>query len=99
MNIPLYYTNSSGDGKWRTLSNWNTASDDSGENPTEIPWTTFASSKFNLYLGDGVTSAPALNRLMLGGNSADWIITGKCDYIIALEILNNGFNIIKSIPN
>lgn len=35
----LYYTNSSGDGLWSTLSNWNTAADGSGDVPLNIPWT------------------------------------------------------------
>lgn len=35
----LYYTNASGDTNWETLTNWNTAEDGSGDNPTNIPWT------------------------------------------------------------
>jgi hypothetical protein len=35
----LYYTNASGDSTWETLTNWNTAEDGSGDNPTNIPWT------------------------------------------------------------
>ena len=40
MAIPLFYTNNAGagDGQWETLTNWNYAADNSGANPTEVPW-------------------------------------------------------------
>jgi hypothetical protein len=95
----LYYTNESDDEKWQTLSNWNSSPDGSGETPEEIPWTSAATNTFNLFLGDGITSAPELNGLLLGGNSANSAISAQCDRIIALEILNNGLNVINSIPN
>ena len=40
MAIPLFYTNNAGagDGQFETLTNWNYASNNSGANPTEIPW-------------------------------------------------------------
>ena len=34
----LYYTNSSSDGLWSTLANWNTAADGTGDIATNIPW-------------------------------------------------------------
>jgi hypothetical protein len=34
----LYYTNSSSDGLWTTLANWNTAADGTGDIATNIPW-------------------------------------------------------------
>ena len=35
----LYFTNSSLDGNWDTLANWNTFSDGTGDAPTHVPWT------------------------------------------------------------
>lgn len=61
----LYYTNHSGNGTWETLANWNTAADNSGAAPTEIPWSNAngSTSPFNLVDatgGSGVTIASFL---------------------------------------
>lgn len=49
----LYYTNSSGNYSWETLSNWNTAPDGSGSTPTEIPWTGNATKGYDLVNASG----------------------------------------------
>jgi hypothetical protein len=72
----LYYTNASGDGTWENLSNWNTAADNSGSNPTEVPWTdtdgsTSASNLLDATGGDGVSINSTIDP------NGD--VTGTCD--------------------
>ena len=75
----LYYTNSSGDGQWATLANWNTAPDGTGDEAIGIPWTVN-------YSGGGAWYADYDLVDATGGAGADtWFfalgygITGSCD--------------------
>jgi hypothetical protein len=52
-----YYTNASGDGQWGTLSNWNSAADGSGVNPTDAPWTVVDGSTIGSDLVDATGGA------------------------------------------
>jgi hypothetical protein len=52
-----YYTNASGDKLWSTLSNWNSAADGSGVNPTDVPWTVVGGSTIGSDLVDATGGA------------------------------------------
>lgn len=48
----LYYTNSTEDGLWATLANWNTAADGSGDIATAIPWSVTGGGYYDYDLVD-----------------------------------------------
>jgi hypothetical protein len=80
----LFFTNSTGNGNFFTLGNWNFLPDGTGGIPDGIPWTAdgnggFWYSDLNLLSGDGVNGISAFGSI--GGSG----ITGTCS-------INNFFN-------
>jgi hypothetical protein len=93
-----YFTNYTTDGKWSTLANWSYP-EGGGINPQSVPWTEPITARQNLHLTHD-NPVPTLNGTFIGGSSGNWFINGTCNYQIALEILNNGFNTINTVvPN
>jgi hypothetical protein len=72
----IYYTNASGDGTWENLSNWNSAPDNSGSNPTEVPWTDTdgSTSASNLYDATGGAGVSINSTIDPNGD-----VSGTCD--------------------
>lgn len=67
----LYFTNAGGDNQWPNLTNWNTASDGSGSNPTSIPW---VDGYFDYDLIDATDSlGVSITQLVISGS-----VTGTC---------------------
>lgn len=94
---PFYFTNSTQDGLWTTLANWNNMPDGSGSNVGSIPWTEMFTSAIDLYLADGITTAPKLNGASIGIGNPSFIITADCDVLIAQEIINNSWGLINEL--
>jgi len=86
----LFFTNTSGDGLWATLLNWE---NHLGANPKEVPWTGFLTGLVNLQLASGAP-APLLNGLLVGGKRK---IVSTCDERIAQAIIQNGLNIVSPL--
>jgi hypothetical protein len=91
----LFFNNGGqGDGTWANQSNW---IDETGQAPTEIPWTGATSAQLNLFIYS-TAPVPQLDGLLLGGS--DFEITGECDSRIAIQIITNGYNILNTVlPN
>jgi hypothetical protein len=70
-----YYTNASGDRYWGTLSNWNSAADGSGVNPTEVPWTADGGSTIDSDLVDA-SGGVGIN---IASMSISGLVTGVCN--------------------
>ena len=77
----LYYTNASGDSNWETLTNWNTAADGSGDNPTNIPWTYDGSG--GAWYGDAdLIDATGGNGISINSSiDPNGVVTGTCDIV------------------
>jgi hypothetical protein len=68
----LYFTNSTGNALWGDVSNWNTAADGSGDNPTAAPWGGGSEyDNYDLLDASNGTTALAYNGIYNNG-------TGKC---------------------
>jgi hypothetical protein len=86
----LFFTNTSGDGLWATLLNWE---NHLGENPKEVPWAGFLTGLVNLQIASGAP-APLPNGLLVGGKRK---IVSTCDERIAQAIIQNGLNIVSPL--
>jgi hypothetical protein len=67
----LYFTNASGDGRWETLANWNTAADGSGNAPSNVPWTNNSSGgawygDYQIVDGEGNVGSPVIINCDIG---------------------------------
>jgi hypothetical protein len=83
----LYYTNASGDHNWETLTNWNTAEDGSGSNPTSIPWTNDGNGGA-WYADIDLVDATGGNGISINSViDPNRVVTGTCDIA---GITNNG---------
>jgi len=72
----IYYTNQSGDNTWETLTNWNTASDNTGNNPTEVPWSCTDNSTTEYNLVDATNGAGITINSIINPNGSN--ISGNC---------------------
>jgi hypothetical protein len=109
--MDLYWLNTSGDGTWETLDNWNTASDGSGDAPTAVPWVDGAYVDTNLHYnggllpslystidgtGSGICSIDLQNFGTINGGS----FTGGTGEVDNYSVINGGtFNIIVNEPS
>jgi hypothetical protein len=85
MSLPiLYYTNQSGDNAWENLTNWNTASDNTGDTPTEIPWTCADNSTSGYDLVDATNGAGVTINSIINPTGSD--ISGK---LLIPSVINN----------
>jgi hypothetical protein len=92
----IYYTNTSGNGQWSTLTNWNSLANGSGSTPPSIPWTNNITAAADLRIATQNGSAPALGALFIG-NNPNVIITGDCDSAIAIQLIDAAGDIISQI--
>ena len=85
-NPTLYYTNAGGDSNWETLTNWNTAADGSGDNPTNIPWTDDGNGGAwyaDTDLVDATSGAGITINSVIDPNG---VVTGNCDIVSITNI-------------
>jgi hypothetical protein len=91
--VPLYYTNATQDYAWETLANWNTASDGSGDTPTEAPWTGAdgTTNGANLYDASGGVGVN-INYHYQSSIDPNGLVTGTCDIyaVYNYNIINGG---------
>ena len=85
-NPTLYYTNAGGDSNWETLTNWNTAADGSGDNPTNRPWTDDGNGGAwyaDTDLVDATSGAGITINSVIDPNG---VVTGNCDIVSITNI-------------